>query len=349
MAMVPERSVDAMGSPRISVCIANFNGEAMLADCIESVLAQDTDATIEILVHDDASTDASLELLRHRYPEVRVITSATNVGFCIANNRMVEAAHGEFVLLLNNDAALHPRATKELLSVAGTIGTPAILTVPQHDWETGTLVDRGCLLDPFHTPIPNLDARRPDVAYVIGACLWIPRATWHELGGFPAWFGSIAEDMYLCSAARLRGIPVRCIDSSGYRHRQGASFGGNRLGNGRLQTRYNRRYLSERNRIAVLASCVPTPLAWPWLVLHLTALLLEGFFVGVLAGSAQPWRRIYWPALRDSAVRRGHLLRLRQLTQAKRSIGLASYLHVFSLKPRKLALFWRHGSPELKD
>jgi GT2 family glycosyltransferase len=338
-----------MGPPRISVCIANFNGEAMLADCIESVLAQDTDATIEILVHDDASTDASLDLLRHRYPEVRVIASATNVGFCIANNRMVASAKGEFVLLLNNDAALFPDAAREFLSTSEAVGTPAILTVPQHDWATGALVDRGCMLDPFHTPVPNLDARCPDVAYVIGACLWIPRATWHELGGFPSWFGSIAEDMHLCCAARLRGIPVRCIDASGYRHRQGTSFGGNRLGDGRLQTRYNRRYLSERNRIAVLASCVPTLLAWPWLAAHAAGLLLEAFVACLVSRSTAPWRRIYRPALRDALALRRDIFKLRRACQAGHCISLASYLRVFCWTSQKLKLFWRHGPPELKD
>lgn len=338
-----------MGPPRVSVCIANFNGEAMLADCIESVLAQETSAEVEIIVHDDASTDGSLALLRDRYPQVQLIPSDENVGFCIANNRMVETARGEYVLLLNNDAALLLDAVAELLSAAEHLGEPAILTLPQHDWETGALVDRGCLLDPFHTPVPNLNARGKDVAYVIGACLWIPRATWRGLGGFPEWFGSIAEDMYLCCAARLRAIPVRCIESSGYRHRQGASFGGNRVGNGRLQTRYGRRYLSERNRIAVIASCIPTWIAGPWLAAHVIGLVLEAMAACLVARSTAPWRKIYSPALVDSAARRLDILELRHGTQAGRRTSLLSYFRAFSCKPQKMALFWRHGPPELKD
>ena len=80
--------------PRISVCIANYNGVNVLGDCIDSVLAQTTDAPVEIIVHDDASTDASLQLLRERYPQVELIASEANVGFCIANNRMVAQAQG---------------------------------------------------------------------------------------------------------------------------------------------------------------------------------------------------------------------------------------------------------------
>src|SRR5690348_5922794 len=94
--------------PICSVCIANYNGEKTLEACIESVLEQDTDLLIEIIVHDDASTDTSIELLRKKYPDVRFIVGEENVGFCISNNRMVDAAEGEYLLLLNNDATLYP-------------------------------------------------------------------------------------------------------------------------------------------------------------------------------------------------------------------------------------------------
>ena len=348
MAVVFHPAVGAPTRPRVSVCIANYNGEAMIVDCIESVLAQNSGAAIEILVHDDASTDASVMVLRQRYPQVRLILSNENVGFCIANNRMVETARGEYVLLLNNDAALFPDAVRELISVAECIQTPAILTVPQHDWKTGALVDRGCLLDPFYIPVPNLDVWRHDVAYVIGACLWIPRKTWHELGGFPEWFGSIAEDMYLCCAARLRAFPVRCIGASGYRHRQGASFGGNRIGNGRLRTRYVRRYLSERNRLAVLMVCMPTHLMWPWLFVHVATLVAEGLLLCVWMRTLRPWRHIYAPSLLNAWMQRPLLLELRRRKQFGRKIGLKVYFSRFTWLPRKLALLCRHGMPELQ-
>jgi glycosyltransferase involved in cell wall biosynthesis len=50
--------------PICSVCIANFNGEAVLVDCFDSVLAQIGDILLEIIIHNDASTDGSLALLR---------------------------------------------------------------------------------------------------------------------------------------------------------------------------------------------------------------------------------------------------------------------------------------------
>src|SRR6185312_14527399 len=104
-----------------------------------------------------------------------------------------------------------------------------ILTLPQYDWQSGALVDRGCLLDPFYNPVPNLDPAQTDVAYAIGACLWIPRQQWNELGGLPEWMGSIGEDIYLCCVARLRAIRVIALSCSGFRHRLGATFGGARI------------------------------------------------------------------------------------------------------------------------
>ena len=138
-----------------------------------------------------------------------MLASAGNVGFCISNNRMVAHARGEFVLLLNNDAALFADALATLLEAARAHITQGILTLPQYDWETGELVDRGCLLDPFYNPVPNMGPARRDVAYVIGACLWIPRALWTRSMASPNGSDSIAEDMDLCCRARLRASRFR--------------------------------------------------------------------------------------------------------------------------------------------
>ena len=339
--------MNAHGGPVISVCIANYNGEALLPDCIESVLAQQVDANVEIIVHDDASPDGSLQLLASRYPQVRVIASPDNVGFCVANNRMAEVAQGEYLLLLNNDAALDDGALQALLSEARRVDGDAILTLPQYDWESGALVDRGCLLDPFYNPVPNLDAGRRDVAYVIGACLWIPRELWRVLGGFPEWMGSIGEDLYLCCLARLHRVPVRVAGESGYRHRQGASFGGNRAMESGLRTTCRRRRLSERNKTATLFICTPQPLLWPLLALHLAALALEGMLLSLAMWKSETWREIYAPAISSVFHDWSTLVRYRRAAQSARSSGLVSYLSAFRPTLRKLTMLRRHGLPRI--
>ena len=334
--------------PRISVCIANYNGEHVLGDCIDSVVAQTTDARVEIIVHDDASIDASLQLLRDRYPQVEVIASSVNAGFCIANNRMVARARGDHVLLLNNDAALAPDALATLLREAGQQQPQGILSLPQYDWTSGALVDRGCMLDPFYNPVPNTDPRRRDVAMVIGACLWLPRALWHELGGFPEWFESIGEDLYLCCRARLAGYPVQVSAASGYRHRQGASFGGNRADAGGLSTTYRRRRLSERNKTFAMVVCTPIAALWLLLPLHLLALTLEGGVLSLLRKDPRLWREVYaavWDAL---WTQRKELRAQRHTVQSMPQRLPRRYLSGFVLRLRKLDLLLHHGTPEIR-
>lgn len=334
--------------PDCSVCIANYNGESLLSECIDSVLAQAGEGVIEVIVHDDASSDQSLKLLRGRYPKVQVLASAENVGFCVSNNRMVEHARGKFVLLLNNDAELYPDAVAALLAAAQESPRPGILTLPQYDWRSGELVDRGCRLDMFYNPVPNHDPRRLQVAYGIGACLFLPRTLWNELGGFPEWIGSIAEDMYICCLARLRGFPVLVTPGSGYRHRQGFSFGGNRVAEGKLKTTFRRRALSERNKTAVMVICTPTPLVWPLLALHFMELSVEGAVLALLKRSGRIWREIYGPALGYILRTPASLHALRRAAQQTRRIGLRDYLRGFVLMPRKLVLLCRYGVPSVK-
>jgi GT2 family glycosyltransferase len=333
--------------PFCSVCIANYNGEQMLADCIDSVYAQEGDFSLEIIVHDDASTDASLAVLA-RYPHVIVIASAENVGFCIANNRMAERARGVHLLLLNNDAALHPDALCTLGAAAQQQTPPGILTLPQYDWKTGNVVDRGCLLDPFYNPVPNLDVRRSEVAMVIGACLFLPRLVWNELGGFPEWFESIGEDLYLCCLARLRGLPVQVAAASGYRHRQGASFSGNREDSIGLHSTFRRRRLSERNKTAVMLICTPGLLVWPQLAIHFCVALLESMVLAIWRHDLRILRDIYWAALRGILAHWSDLMRDRRCVQTTRVAGLGSLARCFTAMPYKVSMLLRHGFPKIR-
>lgn len=334
-------------APVCSICIANYNGEELLRDCIDSILAQTLYLPVEILVHDDASTDASLDLLHAEYPQVQIIPSTQNVGFCIANNRMAAQARGQYLLLLNNDAALAPDALDTLLRHATAQHPQGILSLPQYDWLTGELVDRGCLLDPFYNPVPNLDARRTEVAMVIGACLWIPRTLWKELGGFPEWFESIAEDMYLCCRARLAGYPVEVTADSAYRHRQGKSFGGNRANAGRLSTTYRRRRLSERNKTFAMVVCTPAPWIWCLLPLHLTLLLIEGLILACMNRDRRIWSEIYGNVIANLLAQRGTLAKQRNAAQRSRPPTAPSYRRPFVAWPRKLQLLRAHGLPRV--
>ncbi len=333
--------------PFVSVCIANYNGEKIIADCIDSIRSQRVDFGVEIIVHDDASADRSLALLEKDYPDLELILSPQNVGFCVANNRMVERARGQWILLLNNDAALCCDALESLVR-AGEAGD-GVFTLPQFDWESGALVDQGCHLDPFYNPVPNLDASITDVAFTIGACMFLSRRLWLELEGFPEWIESIGEDLFLCCKARLRGHSVRCLPISGYRHRQGVSFGGNRVVGERLNTTVRRRFLSERNKTIVLAVCTPTVLMWPLLITHLTILMLEAATLVLVKRDVAIFRDIYWAAFIQLWRKRGAIVATRRSVQRTRRISAGAYLRVFTWKLRKFSMLRRYGMPTIRS
>jgi GT2 family glycosyltransferase len=334
--------------PMISVCIPNYNGIDLIDACIASVLNQENAVPVEIIVHDDASTDGSAEYVRTKYPDVRLIESDENVGFCIANNRMAAVAQGRYLLLLNNDATLLPDTFSTLLQETDLIGCPAILTLPQYDAETGALLDIGSRLDPFLNPVPNLNPMCNDVGTVHGACLWIDKVLWNELGGFPEWFLSVGEDLYLCCRARMAGHPVRALGTSGYRHRVGASFGGGKVRGGKLATTFRRRALSERNKTFVMVMTYPAPFMQMLLPIHLTLLIVEGGLLSILKGRLAYLTEIYFPVFSALYRQRRALITSRRAIMQTRRLASADFFAVFDWLPHKLRMLFRHGLPQVR-
>lgn len=335
-------------APDISICIANYNGESMLRACLQSVYAQHGSFTFETLLHDDASSDASLALARSEFPDVRVIESRNNVGFCISNNRMAAAARGRYLLLLNNDATLRPGSLYALLREAQNIAHPVVLGLPQYTLHDGGLMDRGYEFDLFMNPIPVFNSGTHEVATATGACLWVPRAVWEAVGGFPPWFESIAEDIYLCQAARLLGYPTRVLDAPGFDHWIGKNLGGGKVVDNKLKTTTRRRALSERNKTAVMLLCHPI---WALLVLlpiHALLLSVEAAFLWLTGVGRGKVQRIYGAILPGLWQQRGEIITLRRKLRARQAVSGWRYMRRFKLLPHKLRMLLRHGAPELR-
>jgi GT2 family glycosyltransferase len=345
---VAAKSMTPHGQPTVSVCIANYNGMAIIDACLHSVLQQDCKFTVEVIVHDDASTDNSAAHIRNHYPGVILIESDENVGFCIANNRMAQAAHGEYLLLLNNDAELFPDALRTLYEAALAIGQAAVLGLPQYDASNGALIDRGSLFDPFLNPVPNLDVLHTDVGMNIGACLWVPSNLWQQIGGFPPWFHTLAEDMYFCCVARLWGYPVKVLPQSGFRHWVGKSLGGGKVTNSRLATTIRRRALSERNKSYVMALTYPAPFFQILFPLHLFLLAIEGLILSLIKRDARLWRDIYLNCFRALLREWRFILKSRQYLQTCRRVSLMEFISIFQFIPHKLQLLLKYGVPAVR-
>lgn len=88
--------------PEVSVIVVNWNGKHFLEVCL-TALRRQTFRDFETLLVDNASADGSVEFVRERFPEVRVLALDVNAGFAAANNAAYEQARGEWIVLLNND------------------------------------------------------------------------------------------------------------------------------------------------------------------------------------------------------------------------------------------------------
>ena len=332
-------------SPVVSVCIANYNGEAILAECIESVLNQEHAPAFEILVHDDASTDNSLAVIE-QYDSVRLIKSTENVGFCISNNRMAEAARGRFVLLLNNDARLYPDALATLIAESRKHEDKVVLGLPQYDEATGELIDFGLVLDYFCSSVPVKEPSSKDVAMVIGACLWVPRDLWQKIGGFPEWFETNAEDVYLSCYARLLGYKVYVPGRSGFLHMIGQTLGGGKAQDNKLTISVRRRYFSERNRLFVQWLFYPAWLAPITTFVNLVALTVEAIALSIANRKPSLIWDIYIRSQAHAFSNIGSVLKFRRSVMRSREITFVSFFSVFTLIPQKLRLLFSAGLPK---
>ena len=104
---------------RVAVVIPNWNGAHFLSECLDSLLRQT--AACEIVVVDGASSDGSVELVRTRFPIVKLVSLSSNRGFAGAVNAGIRWAlerGSEFVALLNNDAVAAPDWLEQLMVTA---------------------------------------------------------------------------------------------------------------------------------------------------------------------------------------------------------------------------------------
>jgi GT2 family glycosyltransferase len=103
----------ASDSSLISVVVLNWNGGRIVERCLMSIRDQNYHP-LEIVVVDNASTDGSADLIKMRFPEVKLIINKKNLGFGGGNNKGIGASVGRYIMILNNDARLDPDCIKEL-------------------------------------------------------------------------------------------------------------------------------------------------------------------------------------------------------------------------------------------
>ena len=88
----------------VTVCIVNWNTRAYLEECLQSLRDFPmADGVTEVVVVDNASTDGSVEMVRGRFPDVKLVANEHNAGYAEGNNQALRLGTGDYLLLLNPD------------------------------------------------------------------------------------------------------------------------------------------------------------------------------------------------------------------------------------------------------
>lgn len=87
----------------LSVIIVSYNVKYFLEQCLHSVEKASEHIASEIYVVDNNSADGSVQMVAEKFPGVKVIANAANLGFAKANNQAIRIASGRYILLLNPD------------------------------------------------------------------------------------------------------------------------------------------------------------------------------------------------------------------------------------------------------
>ena len=98
---------------QIDVGIINYNGGLELSECVGSLLAQSV--PVRVLVFDNASTDDSIQRLREKNLDCKVIESPKNLGYAGACNGLLENMDSDIQVLCNMDLEFDPTWAENLL------------------------------------------------------------------------------------------------------------------------------------------------------------------------------------------------------------------------------------------
>jgi GT2 family glycosyltransferase len=99
---------------QLSVVIVNYNTMKLLDSCLASLLTNGPTCKMEVIVVDNHSTDGSIQLLEHKYSEVRSILNRENQGFARAANQGYAWGKGPYCLILNPDVVILPGSIQTL-------------------------------------------------------------------------------------------------------------------------------------------------------------------------------------------------------------------------------------------
>ncbi|MGQ7845721.1 glycosyltransferase [Granulosicoccus sp. 3-233] len=217
----------------VSIIIPAHNQFQLTYQCLTSLVLSGDRANVEIIVVDDASTDAT-SAMESRVLNLRVIRNEQNLGFLHSCNKAASMARGNHIVFLNNDTEVEAGWIDRMLEVferfsgVGAVGAKLI-------YPDGSLQDAGGIVWDSGTPWNVGHGRQSDdpefnyvreVDYLTGAALMVSRDAWNAVGGFseqyaPAYY----EDTDLSFKLRAAGYRTLYCPQATVVHYEGRSHG----------------------------------------------------------------------------------------------------------------------------
>ncbi len=234
--------------PDLSIIIVSYNTQQLLDDCLASLQqAKAPPGGLEIIVVDNASTDGSVDMVRQKYADVRVIANAENRGFAAANNQGAVVGNGRYLLFLNSDTRVDSQALAEPVAYLQQNPHVGALTVrltypngqrdPDNHRGFPTPWNAFCHFSGLgrlfpHTPLFNgyfqsyADFSQTHAVDVIaGSFMMMPADLFRQIGGWDETYFFYGEDIDLCYRIRQTGAPIIYYPHVEVLHYKGASSG----------------------------------------------------------------------------------------------------------------------------
>ena len=259
--------------PDVSVVVVTFDALPWVERCLESVRGH------EVIVVDHGSSDGTLDLVRGRFPEVRVVEQE-NRGMGGGTNAGMPVATGRYAFLLNSDAWVVGDGVERLVAFADAHPEAAVLgprlsnpdgTVQRSAraeptvWRLATeyagvrkLAPGSALLNPLY--LGGFDhASVREVDWLSGAALLVRRTAAGEVGLFDESFFMFSEEVDWMTRFRRAGWKVLFYPQAEVVHVGGATHGGrlyveNLRGQLRFLDKHRGRHEAERARRVLLWS-----------------------------------------------------------------------------------------------
>jgi GT2 family glycosyltransferase len=203
-------------TPKISIIIVNWNGLALLKECLQSLTTQSFQ-DFEIILVDNGSSDGSVEWIQRNYPSVRLLCLESNVGFSAGNNAGVRVAYGEYIVLLNNDTeverdwlnALYARISSDE-NIAACDSKVLFYDRPEKIWASGAdYTIAGSVQSRWSGGIDSKDNQSAEDVFIAIACAAIyRRAVIDRIGLFDEDYFAGYEDVDWSFRAHLAGYRI---------------------------------------------------------------------------------------------------------------------------------------------